>query len=203
MTTQTEAPRVTDRGRWVSPAIALLGSALAVAIVAVMGLGLFASDGAAVADLLAQESGRWQTASLLAVFAASALLLAAIRLGQHIGGTSGTVATVAGSAVALLLGAYYGSFGGGAVVAAHVLDEVSGGLGEATLVLANMVELTRYAPSLVLLMVAVVARRSLPKALTITAGVLIVVLLFPITTWIAVIATPVWLGIAGAVARPR
>lgn len=64
-----------------------------------------------------------------------------------------------------------------------------------------MVELTRYAPSLVLLAAALVARRSLPKPVTIAAAVILAMIFIPFTTWIAAILTPVWLGVAGAVSR--
>jgi len=88
---------------------------------------------------------------------------------------------------------------GSGTAVARLLDEPGPGLGESTLVVANMVDVTRYAPSLVLLVAALVARRSLPKPVTIAAGVILAMVLFPITTWIAVILTPIWLGVAGAV----
>ncbi len=56
------------------------------------------------------------------------------------------VATGAGIAVAFLLAAYYSSFAAGAVAGSYSLDDAGPGLGEATLVVANMVQLTRYAP---------------------------------------------------------
>ena len=197
---KTVHPQTRDRNRSGS-IVCLLGTVLAVAVVPVMGLGLNAPDGAGVTRLLIEDAGSWQAASMLALFAAAALCLAAVRLGQRIGGTGGMVATGSGIAVAFLLGAYYASFAAGAVVATHVVDDAGPGLGEGTLVVANMVELTRYAPSLVLLAVALVARRSLPKPVTIAAAVILAMIFLPFTTWIAAILTPVWLGVAGAVSR--
>ncbi len=202
MTVQTEA-QVASRQRsneWAAPALCLLGTALAVAVVRVMGYGLEVSDGAGATERLIESAGRWQLASMLALVAAAALVLAAVRLGRHIGGVAGVVATGAGTAVAFLLGAYYSSFAAGAVAASYSLDNPGPGLGEATLVVVNMVELTRYAPSLLLLVAALVARKTLPKPLTITAGVILAMVFLPFTTWVAAILTPIWLGVAGAVA---
>ena len=202
MTVQTEA-QVASRQRsneWPAPALCLLGTALAVAVVRVMGYGLEVSDGAGATERLIESAGRWQLASMLALVAAAALVLAAVRLGRHIGGVAGVVATGAGTAVAFLLGAYYSSFAAGAVAASYSLDNPGPGLGEATLVVVNMVELTRYAPSLLLLVAALVARKTLPKPLTITAGVILAMVFLPFTTWVAAILTPIWLGVAGAVA---
>lgn len=204
MTVHTEAIATEPRStRWAAPGVCLLGTALAVAVAAVMGSGLGADDGAGVTGLLVESAGRWQGASILAVFGAAALCLAAVRLGRHVGGTAGTVATVSGAAVALLFAAYYASFAAGAAVASFVIDDAGAGLGEATLVVANMVELTRYAPSLVLLVVALTARRSFTKPVTISAGILVAMLVFPLTSWIAALLTPVWLGVAGSAARER
>lgn len=185
--------------RWIAPGVCLLGTALAAAVVLVMGYGLNVADGEAATRALAEEAGRWQAASMLGLFAAAALGLAAVRLGRRIGGITGAVATAAGAAVAFLLGAYYASFAAGAVVATFSLDNPGPGLGEATLVVANMVDLTRYAPTLLLLVAALVARRSLPKPLTISAAVIVVLIALPFTTWIAAILAPMWLGVAGAV----
>ena len=196
----TVHPQTRDRNRS-GLIVCLAGTVLAVAVVPVMGLGLNAPDGAGVTRLLIDDAGTWQSASMLALFAAAALCLAAVRLGKRIGGTGGVVATGSGIAVAFLLGAYYASFAAGAVVATHVVDNAGPGLGEGTLVVANMVELTRYAPSLVLLAAALVARRSLPKPVTIAAAVILAMIFLPFTTWIAAILTPVWLGVAGAVSR--
>lgn len=203
MTVHTETTAIEPRTtRWVAPVLCLLGTALAVAVAAVMGYGLGADDGAGITSVLVEQAGRWQGASMLAVFGAAALCLAAVRLGRHIGGTKGAVATVSGAAVAFLLAAYYASFSAGASVATYVVDNASAGLGEATLVVANMVDVARYAPSLVLLVVALTARRQLTKPVTISAGILVAMLVFPLTSWIAAILVPVWLGVAGAVARP-
>ncbi|MGH8882654.1 MAG: hypothetical protein ACRD0P_35815, partial [Stackebrandtia sp.] len=98
-------PQTQDRNR-AGSIVSLLGAVLAVAVVPVMGLGLFAPDGAGVTRLLIEDAGTWQSASILALFAAAALCLAAVRFGQRIGGTRGMVATGSGIAVAFLLGAY-------------------------------------------------------------------------------------------------
>ncbi|HZJ07261.1 MAG TPA: hypothetical protein VFD59_17575 [Nocardioidaceae bacterium] len=204
MTAHTEtatASRQRDT-RWVAPGLALLGTALAVAVVPVMGYGLQVADGAGATERLMEQAGRWQLASMLALFAATALVFAAVRLGRHIGGMAGVVATGAGTAVAFLLGAYYSAFAAGAVAASYSLDNPGPGLGEATLVVVNMVELTRYAPSLLLLAAALVARRSLPRPVTIAACVILVMIFVPFTTWVAALLTPIWLGVAGAVSGP-
>lgn len=63
-----------------------------------------------------------------------------------------------------------------------------------------MVELSRYAPGLLLVGAVLVNRRSLPRTITVTAWVLLAAMVFPMTTWVAAILTPVWLGVAAALA---
>ncbi len=75
-------------------------------------------------------------------------------------------------------------------------------MGEASLVLLNVVEVTRYAPSLLLVAAVLVARRRLPKAITVSAGLLAVLTVFPMTSWIAAVLIPIWLGVC-AVGRHR
>jgi hypothetical protein len=72
--------------------------------------------------------------------------------------------------VALLLAAYYSSYAAGAIVGSLMLDDVGPGLAEGTLVAANLVEMTRYAPGLALVVAALAGRRLLPRPLVITAA---------------------------------
>lgn len=177
----------------------LVGAALAAAAVPVMGDPLRATSGAGVTDALVASAGRLQLAAVVAMLAGAALLLAAARIGQRLPGTAGRLATAAGSAVAVLLTAYYSAYAAGAVVATLVLDTATAGLGESALVLANLVEMTRYAPGLVLVLAAVAARRFLPRPVVWAAGVLVVLTVLPFTSWVAAMLVPVWLGITGAV----
>lgn len=57
------------------------------------------------------------------------------------------------------------------------------GLGEGTLVAVNLVEMSRYAPGLALVVAALVARKALGKPLAISAGVLLLMMVIPFTTW--------------------
>lgn len=183
-------------------AVCLVGAALALAVVPLMG-GLAADTGAGLTEELGAKAGRFQGAALVAMLATAALLPAAVRLGRAIGGVGGGVAVVAGSAAALLMGAMYAAFASGAVVASLMLTDPSPAVGEGTLLMVNLVELARYAPGTALLVTAVVARRELPKPLVVTAALLLLLTLVPFTTWAVAIAVPAWLGVAGAVATGR
>ena len=194
-------PTTSPRGH-AAAVLCAVGSAAAVAVIPLAG-GAAGSDGLAVADDLVASSTRVQWAAVLAAVAAAALILAAVRLGRHVGGTAGAVMTISGAAVSIFLGAYYATFAAGAVVASYLYDETSAGVGDATLVLLNMVEMTRYAPGLALTVAAVTARRSLPRPLVVAAGVLALMFLMPFTAWVAALAVAVWLGVAAAVVAWR
>lgn len=176
----------------------------AIAVVPLMG-GISGDTGAEATRHLVDNAGRFQAAAILAVFVAAGLLVAAVRLGSalrvRLGGSSTpTLVTVAGAAVATLYAAYYTSIGAGAVVSSMLLDDPGAGVGESTLVLLNVAELSRYAPGLVLVAAAVAARRVLPKTVWITAAALGVFTVIPMTGWAAAVAIPVWLaGTAAAV----
>jgi hypothetical protein len=106
----------------------------------------------------------------------------------------------AGAAVALMLALYTASFAAGAI-ATQTLEDPGNGVGEAALVISNTADLARSAPSLALLLAAWAARRHLPKAVSVVVVILAATFVLPITSWLAALATPVWLGVAGAFAR--
>ena len=160
-----------------------------------------AAAGEDVTAMLATRATLLQGMALLAVFASAALIPAAIHLGSAAGGAAGKTIAAAGAATAVLLVAYIGSFAAGAMTATMLLDTPGAGVGEASLVIANVAELARYAPSLALTMAAVAARDRLGRAAWIPAAVLTALLIFPITTWLAAIIVPAWLGIAAATAE--
>ena len=181
-------------------ATCLAGAALAVAVVPLMG-GLDGDTGAAVTGELVARAGGIQLAAMLAVLAGAALLLASVRLGRTAGGAAGGVLVAAGAAVAVLMVAMYAAFGAGAVVGSLILAEPSPAVGESTLLMVNLVEITRFAPSTALLVAGLAAGHALPKALRVVAWVLLALTLVPFTTWAVALAVPVWLGLAGATAR--
>ena len=150
-------------------------------------------------ERLTDNAARYQLASILAIFAAVGLGLAAVRLGRRIGQQAGSVATAAGAAVAFLSAAYYSAYAAGSNVASFVIEEPGAGVGEATLVLLNGLDLARYAPGLLLVAAVLAARRRLPKSVTISAWGLLVVMFVPMTTWIAALLIPVWLGVTAAI----
>lgn len=186
-------------GRAAGP-LMLLGSAATAACFFVLGIGESGGTGAEVLAHLDEHATRYQLASILAILASVPLVLAAVTLGRRIGGDAGRMASAAGVTVAFLMAAYYSAYAAGVAVAQFVLDEAGPGVGESSLVLLNLVELSRYAPGLVLVAAVLVARRRLPRTVTAPAWVLLVAMLLPMTTWLAAILTPVWLGVAGAVA---
>ena len=181
----------------------LLSAAVTAGCFFVLGIGSGAGTGAEVTERLTDNAARYQLASILAIFAAVGLGLAAVRLGRRIGGQVGTVATVAGAAVAFLCAAYYSAYAAGSNVASFVIDEPGAGVGEATLVLLNGLDLARYAPGLLLVAAVLAARRRLPKSVTIPAWVLLVVMFVPMTTWIAALLIPVWLGVTAVLVPER
>ncbi len=188
------------RGSRLAAPVCVLGSALAVACFFVLGIGARGGSGAEVTAGLDDHAMRYQLASLLAIYAAIPLSVAAIRLGRRMGGDAGRVASAAGVTVAFLMAAYYSTYAAGAVTATLVLDEAGPGVGEATLVLLNLVELARYAPGAALLAAVLVARRRLSKVHTIPAWILLVAAIVPVTSWLAAILVPIWLGVTGALA---
>jgi hypothetical protein len=181
----------------------LLSAAATAGCFFVLGIGSVAGSGAEVTARLTDNAARYQLASILAIFAAVGLGLAAVRLGRRIGGQAGSVATVAGATVAFLSAAYYSAYAAGSNVASFVIDDPGAGVGEATLVLLNGVDLARYAPGLLLVAAVLAARRRLPRSVTIPAWVLLVVMFVPMTTWIAALLIPVWLGVTAVLVPER
>lgn len=196
------APRLQDRGQRL---IALAGGlgAGAAGFWLLFSSPIHASAASdSVTGLLAARSTPLEAMTILAVFASAALIPAALDLGRIVGGTAGRVVAAAGTATAVLLVAYIGSFAAGATVASLLLETPGAGVGEAALVSANVAELVRYGPSLALTGAVVVARRRVGRAVWIPAAALTVMLLFPMTTWLAAIIVPLWLGVASALRRP-
>ena len=198
VSTRTTLPRL-SAVRLTTP-VCLLAAAMTASCFVVLGIGARGGSGAEVVADFDQHGTRYQLASILAIWAAVGLGVAAARLGRRIGGDAGRLATAAGVTVAFLMAAYYSAYAAGVAVSQFVLDESGPGVGESSLVLLNLVELSRYAPGLVLVGAVLVARRRLPRAITVPAWVLLAVMVFPMTTWLAAILTPVWLGVAGALA---
>lgn len=201
VSTRTTFPRLSAT-RLTTP-VCLLAAMATAACFFVLGFGAPGGSGADMLSQLGQHATRYQVASILAIWAAAGLGVAAARLGRRIGGDAGRLATAAGVTVAFLMAAYYSAYAAGVAVSQFVLDESGAGVGESSLVLLNLIELARYAPGLVLVGAVLVARRSLPRAITVPAWVLLVAMIFPMTTWAAAILTPVWLGVAGALAGRR
>lgn len=162
-----------------------------------------AAAGDGVTGMLATRAPLLQGMALLAVFASAALIPAALHLGSAVGGAAGKTIAAAGAATAVLLVAYIGSFAAGAMTATMLLENPGAGVGEATLVIANVAELARYGPSLALTAAVIAARHRLGRATWLPAAALTLLLVIPITTWLAAIIVPAWLGIAAATARPH
>jgi hypothetical protein len=208
MTTYAETPApaatATRAGRgWPARAVAASGAVLALAVVPLFGDPLRGSDGGAVGDALVSVAMKAQLVAIAAVFASAALMVAAARLRAALPGLAGHVAGAAGTATAVLFAAYYSTFAAGAIVGDLVLTTRSPGLGEATLVVLNVVELVRFGTGFALLVAAAAAlrTRALPRTVGIVAAVLAVAQALPMTGWLAALAVPVWLGVAGALAR--
>jgi hypothetical protein len=89
----------------------------------------------------------------------------------------------------------------GADVASLLLAEPGPGAAESTLVALNVLGIVRYAPSLTLFAVGLLAGPALPRLLRWSAGLLAVATLVPVTGWVAALLAPVWLGVAGCLAR--
>jgi hypothetical protein len=155
-------------------------------------------SGSAITSGLEEHATSQQLGAIVATFVAALLVPAALRIARRASGLSGAVIGAAGVAVAVMYVAYYASFGAAAVVADQMLDEPGPGLGEATALLVNLTEITRYAPGLALVGAAVAARRFLPRGVWIPAAVLAVMTVFPLTSWVAALIIPVWLGASAA-----
>lgn len=182
--------------------VCLLGAVLAAATIPVIGNTFAGDDGSAITESAIDNAARLQLLSILAVYAGCALIFAAVRLSRRIGGMVGQLVGASGVSVAVLLVAYYSAFTAVASVGSFTIDSPSSGLAEAGLVVANMLDLARYAPGFVLVVAAAYAKDSVPRPLRILAIVLAVATVVPMTTWAAAMAIPVWLGVAGAVASP-
>lgn len=141
-----------------------------------------------------------EVGAILAAVGAALLFAAAARLGAAMGGLAGTVATASGAAVAAIFAAYYGVFGASAATV-RLAEAPSDAIGDATQLLLNLVDYARYAPGLALVLSAVAAKDALPKGVWITAIVLGVLTVVPMTTWAAAVLIPVWLGISAATTR--
>lgn len=178
-------------------AACLLAGVLTVPVFALTDLGP-GESGAAVTDVLVADRAMLVTGSLMALLVSAGLILATVRLARSVTGDAGRVMAVAGGGVAILYAAHYGVFGAGAVVASQMLADPGPGLGEASYLLLNVVEIARFAPGLALVAAAVVARRELPRGLWVTAAALLVLVFVPFTTWVAALLTPPWLAVAGA-----
>lgn len=162
-------------------------------------LSLQGETGSEITAGLAEQRTMLVIGTYVAVLVAAGLFLAAVRLGRAVPGAAGLVITAAGSGVALLYAGYYGVFGAGAVLADPATS--GPGLGEAAWLSLNVMEITRYAPSLALVAAAVAAGAALPRATRTTAAVLIVMTLVPLTSWVAALLVPVWLAAAAAFTR--
>ena len=199
MTVLSHAATSAPSKRHLVPWPQLICVAAAAATVPVFLLTSLTGDtGAEIAAGLVDDAVALGVGSILAVLVSAALVLAAVRLGRSVPGDAGTVLLAAGCAVALMYAGYYAVFGAGGVVASQMLDEPGPGLGEATSLLLNIMEITRYAPGLALVAAAVAARRHLSRWIHVTAAVLLVLTLVPLTSWAAALLAPMWLALAGA-----
>lgn len=195
-TTVHAAPAIGVRGG--RPARLLcLGSALLAAVPFFLAQ-LTGDTGAEITAGAVDDAVPLQTAGILAVLAAAGLVYAAARLGRAVGGEAGRTVAAAGVAVAVLYAAYYAVFGAAGVVASQMLDDPGAGLGESASLLLNLVEITRYAPGLALVVAAVVARRRLSRSIWVSAAVLAVMTALPFTSWVAALLIPLWLGLSAA-----
>ncbi|HEX5860765.1 MAG TPA: hypothetical protein VFY58_02915 [Nocardioides sp.] len=201
--TTTTASDATATGSERSARI-ICGLAAAAAVVPFTLAGLSGDSGAEITAGLLEETVPLTIASIVAVLASAGMFLAAARLSDAIGGTAGRVAAGAGAGIALMFALYYSTFGAAAVVASQMLQEPGAGLGEAASLLLNLTEIARYAPGLALVAAAFVARRRLPRLVGISAGVLAFLTIVPLTSWVAALLIPLWLGASAAVVRvPR
>lgn len=196
--TATDTEPVSRRTSWsrIVCATAAVGAIVPAALSQLTG-----NSGAEITAGLVDDATVLMVGAIVAVLVASALFLAAVRLGRAVGGDAGVVVTAAGSAVALMYAGYYSVFGAGGIVAAQMLDDPGPGLGESASLLLNIMEVTRYAPGLALVAAVAVAGRHLPRWVHVTAGVLVVMCVVPLTSWVAALLIPLWLGAVAATQR--
>ncbi len=200
MSLDTTSPAVSTSGTDTPVRVAAAAGA-ALALVPLALCSFSGQTGEEIASSLARNSAGLQVGAGVAALAAALLLAAAARLGGAVPGAAGRMLTVAGAGVAVLFAAYYASFGAGGLIAGTVGP--SAGVGEGTALLVNMTELTRYAPGLALTAAAVVARRQLPRAVWVAGAALAVFTVFPLTSWMAALVIPLWLGLSAAAVGPR
>ena len=203
MTTATTHSSVQlTSGRTSRPWGRIACAAAAVGTVPVFTLGALTGDtGAEISAGLADDSVTLIICSILAVTVSAGLFLAAARLGRAVGGEAGPLVTVAGAAVALMYAAYYSVYGAGGIVASQMLTDPGAGLGEAASLLLNVMEIARYAPGLALVAAVLAGGSRLPRWVRVTAGVLVVMTLVPLTSWVAALVVPLWLGATAATLR--
>lgn len=203
MTATTNPPVDLPVERTSRPWGRLACAAAAAGTLPVFALGALTGDtGEEITAGLAADSVTLISCSILAVVVAAGLFLAAARLGRSVGGDAAPLVATAGAAVALMYAGYYSVFGAGGIVASQMLTEPGAGLGEAASLLLNVMEIARYAPGLALVVAVLAAGAHLPRWVRITAGVLVLMTLVPLTSWVAALLIPVWLGASAAVLRP-
>ena len=202
MTTLATSPSTTSEHRTVRPwGRIVCGLAAVVAVTPFATSELSGSTGAAITAGLVEDGVVLMVGSIVAVLVAAGLFLAAARLGRAVGGDAGLLVTAAGSAVALMYAGYYAVFGAGGVVATQMLDDPGPGLGEAASLMLNVMEIARYAPTLALVAAVVVAGRHLPRWVRVSAGLLTLLTVVPLTSWVAALVVPVWLAGTAATLR--
>jgi uncharacterized membrane protein YozB (DUF420 family) len=172
------------------------------AVVGLVGLDALAGDDpASMTTSLVENAGTLQLLAVVAGLAGAGLFVATARLARSLAGCHRQVALAAGTAVAVLFVAYLSATTAGADVASLLLAEPGPGVAESTLVALNVLGIARYAPSLALFAVGLLAGPALPRLLRWSAGLLAVATLVPVTGWVAALLAPVWLGVAGCLAR--
>lgn len=198
VSTAVTANPVTRRRAW---ARIVCAASAASTVVPVALLQLRGDTGEEITAGLVDDRVTLILGTYVAVLVGAGLFAAAVHLGRLVPGAAGTLLTAAGSAVALLYSAYYAVFGAGAVIASSVTS--GPGLGEAAWHSLNVMEIARYTPGLALVAAAVAAGPHLPRAVRMTAGVLLILTVVPLTSWVAALLIPVWLGVSAAVTIPR
>ncbi|WP_148571913.1 hypothetical protein [Nocardioides caldifontis] len=164
-------------------------------------LEITGDSGAEMTAGLVDDVTLLMSGSMVAVLVAAGLFVAAARLGKAVGGEPGILVTATGSAVALMFAGFYAVFGAGGVVAAEVMAEPGPGVGEATSVLLNTMEIMRYAPGLALTAVVLLAGARFPRWVRGTAAFLVLLTLVPFTSWVAALLIPLWLPAVAAKVR--
>ena len=182
----------------------IIGLAAAVGTLPVFAVTtLTGNSGAEITAGLVDDKLVLTLGTMLAVLVSAGLLVAAARLGRSVPGDTGTVIALSGAAVALMYAGYYAVFGAGAVVATEALADPGAGLGEASSLVLNVMEIARFGPGLALVAAAVAAGRFLPRGVRIAAGVRVLMTLVPLTSWVAALLIPLWLGVAAALVPAR